>query len=312
MVKGSLQNTEPRGAAGPLRDKIHELEIGLAKLKRLNADEVAGLLKLRDEIARDVTALTEQGVELRPELTRIESVDGTLTSKADTLIRKGLAASRRAENPPKEHWWWYLDSYVAERRRKWLIRTGITIAGIVVVVLIANWVMDKFFGMSPTEKQAYAHTSRADQYMMDGDVAAAIAEYEQALVYTPEDGETLAVLGVLYETQGQQDKADEMMDRAEQAFEKPEEYLITAAQAYRMMRDVDKALEVANAAVETQPKSAYAHYVRGIIYQDMERIPEALEDMNTASSLANEQGQTELFVLARQQYGMLLQRGSGF
>lgn len=312
MVKGALQNTEPRGAAGPLRDKIHELEIGLAKLKRLDADEVARLLVLRDEIASDVTALTEQGVELRPELTRIESVDGALISKAGTINRKGLAASRRTVNPPEEHWWWYLDGYLAEQRRKWLIRAGATIAGIVLVLVIANWVMDRYFGMNPTEKQAYEHTSRAEQHIMNEAYAEAIAEYEQALLYTPDDGEAMTILGILYETQGQQAEAEETLARAEQKFEKREDYLITMAQAYRMVGNVDKALEAANQAAESPSQPAYAYYVRGIIYQDLDKIPEALDDMDKAAKLADEQGQTELFVLARSQYGMLLQRGAGF
>lgn len=312
MVKGSIQNTEPRGAAGPLRDKIRDMEIGLAKLKRLSGEDVAALLKLRDEIAHDVAALTEQGVDLRPELTRITSIDGMLTSKAGIIVRKGLATARRAENPPEDHWWWYLDGYLAEQQRKWLIRTGAIIAGVLLVVLIGNWVMDRFFGMSPTEKQAFAHTSRADQLLMNGDLAGAVAEYEQSLIYVPDDGDVLAALGILYEAQGQTAKSEEMLTRARQAFENPEGYWITVAQTYRLVGEKDKAMEAVNTALEVQPESAYAYYVRGIIHQEAGETFEALQDYEQAANLASEQNQNELFVMARSQYGMVLQSGAGF
>ena len=316
-MKGAFVSNEPRGVAGPVRDKIREMEIGLVNPKRLGADGVVRMLKLRDELESEVAALEQQGVDLRPEKTRLESIDGILVSKAGALVRVlfkkgGLAAVRREENPPREHWWWYLDSYLAERRRKWLIRTGITLTAIVVLLLGVNWVMDKFFGLSPTEKAAYDHSSRGEQYAMDGDYAKAVSEYEQAAALTPNNGETLTALGVLYEKQGQLDKAKETLAAAEQAFEDRATYLVTLAQSYRMVAEPDKAMQAANQAIEADPNSAQAYYVRSILDEDKGDIPAAITDVNKAATLADEQGQTELYVLARQRYGILLQSGSGF
>lgn len=312
MPKGVIEDTRTATLAVKLRKEIRNLEIDVVNI-RGRREGVLDLLRSRDHLGQEIARLQEKGLDLRPERTRVETIDNILTRKATTIMRElrasgGLSAARREENPPEEHWWWYLDLYVAEKQRKGAIKSISIIVGLVIVLLTANYVMNKYFGMDPVEKEARSHVNLAERHLRDGETEAALAEYEQAVAILPSYTEAHIMLGVLYESQGNMDKAQKAFAAAEVTIGDRAKYLMALARNYQKIGEMDVALEKIQGATELSPDSAQALLIRGGIYEAMGEEALAIQDYAQSSELAQSQGDDALYVMARMRMGMLLQR----
>jgi len=315
MPKGMVVGREAATAAVGMRQTIHELEIGVVNIKG-RREGVLDLLKMRDQVEDDMVRLRKQGMDLRPEMTRIEIVDGIFARKAGQIGHElrgigGLAGARRSENPPRDRAWWFVDLALAERRRKAAIKSGAILVGVLVLLLGANYVLGKFFGMNPIEKQAHSHTTQAEQYLREGDYANAIAEYEQAVAILPSLEQAQAQLGVLYEMQGHTQEAQAAFSAAETAVGNRANYLVVLAQAYQMVEKTQTAMDSIQEALIVNPDLARAYLIRGGLYEQTNKRQEALADYERAASLAHEQGDDPLYVIAKVRLGMSLQTGIG-
>jgi len=313
MPKGALERGEVTTSAVAVRETIHDLEVGLANLRGRGRDTL-DLLHMRDQLEQQVADLEKEGMDLRPEKTRIETIDNILMRKASELERElggmgGLAGARREAKPPEERWWWYVDLYLAERRRKSLIRTLIVAVVVVAVLLVGNYVLDRFFGLSPIEKEARSYESAGDQYLRNNELDKAIPEYEKAVAVMPELAEGHLTLGVLYEIKGDAEKSKQAFGNAEALYSDRHDYLVALASAYQAVGQLDKAMAAVTEAITLKPQSPRAVFVRGGIYEAKGSYSEAIADFDTASTLAQEQGEDALYVLAKTRMGMLLQSG---
>lgn len=312
MPKGAVEDSRVSTAAAGLRDMIHELETDLPDLDEAG-EGVVDLLRRRDQIAEEISRLESEGLDLRPEKTRIETIDNILSREASTIAREaraagGLQAVREEEHPPESHWWWYLDEYVAEKRRKKVIKTVAIVVGVLVVLISGNFLMDRFFGLSPREKEARVYINEAEQQFREGNYQQAIAEYERAVEMTPSDGQAQAALGVLYELQGRSEEAEAAFKAAEEALGNRLEFLMTLAQTYMTAGEYDTALDRANEAIELDPEAARAYLVRGSIYEAMDERAKAMDDFQRSADLAQSSGQDALYVLAKMRLATLLQQ----
>lgn len=312
MPKGSVQGGDVATSAVRLRDMLRELEIGLANLKG-RGEGVAELLRLRDDAEGEFARLRKD-MDLRPEQTRLETIDNILERKASAIMRElrlqgGLPGLRRTLNPPEEHWWWYLDLKLAEKQRKSAIRTIILVVGAIVLIFGADYILNHFFGMDPVEREARGFVSQGEEQLMARNWDAAIAEYEKAVALKPNLPEAQAALGVLYAEKGQIEQSEAALAAAEASAASREEYLSILARMYQMAEKFEEALEAVNEAIAIAPQSAYAFLIRGGIYESQGRLAEAMQDYSKSASLAQEQGQNSLYVLAQMRYGMLLERG---
>lgn len=312
MPKGAIEDTRSATAVVKLRQMIRELEIGAADLVG-RRERVLDMLRLRDQVEQEMSRLQEGGLDLRPENTRTETVDNIFYRKAPIISRElrhvgGLSGARRAEQPLEEHWWWYLDQYWAERQRKRAIKSASIIVGVLVLIIAGNYVMTRFFGLSPLEREARGYVGQAEQFLRSGDTQKAIAEYEKAVAVLPTEGDTRATLGVLYELQGREDEAQEAFIAAEEAFGDRAEFLTSVARVYQNVGEPDLALAKIQEAVALAPESAQALLIRGGIYEALEKQAEALQDYELSAELARKAGEDALYVLARTRMAMLLQR----
>lgn len=312
MPKGAIEDTRVSTAAAGLRDMIHDFETDLPDLDEAG-EGVIDLLRRRDQIEKEVSQLASEGLDLRPEKTRIETIDNILSREASTIVREsrkagGLQAAREAENPPESHWWWYLDEYVAEKRRKKITKTATIIVGILLVLVTGNYLMDRFFGLSAQEKEARVYINEAEQQFREENYEQAIAEYEKAVELTPYDGQAQAALAVLYELQGYPEEAERAFKMAEEALGDHQEFLMTLAQTYMTAGEYDTALDQANEAIELDPEAARAYLIRGSIYERMDERAKAIEDFEHSADLAQAAGQDALYVLARMRMAGLLQQ----
>ena len=312
MPKGMAEGREALTAAVSLRRMIRELEIGVANIDGCGLG-VLDLLRTRDKVESEVARLDKQGMDLRAEMTRIEVVDSIFARKAGRMGRElrevgGLTGARRSENPPLEHSWWYVDVALAQRRRKVAIKAGTIAIGVLLLLMVSNYLLDKFLGLDPIQKQARIHTTQAERHLLSGDYAAAIAEYEQAVAVDPTDGRAQTQLGVLYEMEGRTEEAQAALAAAEAAIGAPADYLVVLAQAYQGLGDPEAAVAAVQEAIDLKPDFALAYMIRGGLHEQMGKTEEALADYEYTADLAQDQGNDQLYVVAKVRYGMGLQR----
>ncbi|MHB0856757.1 MAG: tetratricopeptide repeat protein [Anaerolineae bacterium] len=315
MPKGAVLDTEAVTSVKQLRDMIRQLEIGAATLKGRGVDALE-LLKLRDLVDEQLQHYTLEGVDLRPERTRVETIDNVFARKTSQLNHElrsigGLAGARQQVQPREDQTWWFSDIVQSDRQRRTVLKTGGIVVGILLVLIVGNAILDRLYGLSPLEKEARAHVSTAEQQVVGGDIDAAIAEYEQALAVDPSMGDAQVALGVLYEAKGRTEDAEKALTEAEAAIGERWRYLLTLARTYEGLGKFDEALVAADEAVALAPDSPEAYLTRGGLHEQIGNIDAALDDLERASTLASEQGVDQIYVLARYRYGMLLQRGGG-
>lgn len=311
MPKGSLENNRVQTRMELLREQIRLLEVGVAGL---HADNVLDLLRWRSEAEVTVAEAEALGRDLRAERTRLATIDNMLDRHATRVVtlaarRGGLGSAREKLAPPREHWWWYLDETVADRLRHSVVRAGAVIIGVVLVLLLGNYLLNTFFGMSPEEREAYGHTTMAEQMMYVGEYEDAIERYEQAIEIVPDLPEAWVALATLYELQGRDGDYRAALARAETLVEDPLRLTLLLARQYETVQLLDVALAYAEQALEIDPDSAEAHLIRGGIYDNLGDREQALADFEHASELARERGEDALYVLARTRMGMLMQQG---
>jgi tetratricopeptide (TPR) repeat protein len=316
MPKGNINDTRRPTASDRFREKIGAFEIALADL-RGRREGVLDLLKLRDELEEDMATLAEEGLDLRAEKTRLETINNGIYRRAGAIVRElravgGLAEARRIENPPEDHWWWYVDLDVAEKQRKSAIKVTAIVVGVAVLLLTFNYVMNKFFGMDPVEREARGFANVAEKHLSYGEYDEALPLYEQAVAVHPGLADVQIMLGVLYEKDGRLDEAKKALAAGEAAIGDPADYYITLARSYQSIGETDVALEKVQMALELKPESAQAYIIRGGIYEETGKEAEAVQDYGHAASLAQEQEQSAIYVLARMREGMLMQRAPGF
>jgi len=312
MPKGTVENNHATTTLAELRDQIRQLEIGVANLQGRRSG-VIDLLRLRSRVEEAMERFQTSNVDVRPERTRLNSVDNALHRQAAIVVREagnigGLERIRKGERPPERYWWWYLDREVAERRRRNAIRLSSIVIGLAVLVLIVNYALNAFFGMKPSEKEAHELITSAEMLVRDGKYDQAIEEYKQAIELAPSLGDAYVALGVLYELQGHHDEAQQQLNKARELYADEATYELAVAEAYERAGQIEKALEAVNRALEQVPNSAQAYLVRAGIYEQNGDRGRALADLERAAQLASEQGEDALYVLAKTRMGMLSQQ----
>ena len=303
-----------------IRREINELAVGAANIKR-RREGVVELLRLRSQLESSVRDHEEAGLELRPERTRLKTIDDIFTREAKTILRQakasgGLAAARDKEEPPEDHWWWYLDRQVSEARRKQVIKVGSLTAGAIVVILVGSLLMNRFSGTGVPDKKALGYVSAGEQLVRTGDYTKAIVEYEQAVKADPNLGDGYVALGVLYDLEGRADESREALATARDLIGDEADYLVTLAQAYGAAAASTgedspaymSALTYADQAIALAPNSTQAYLIRAGIYEAAKQRAEAVADLERAGDLAQANGETELQALVKMRLGMLLQQ----
>jgi len=313
VPKGALPESKTATFAEELRDRLRQLEIDAGNLRHRQID-VEALLRERDELEAMLSKAEQDGLDVRAERGRVQTVDGLLRSGARHLMRLlakkgGFAAARARNAPPESNWWWYLDVFVKERQKKRIIRTAIVLASVALVLVGVNYILTKFFGPSPEQRAFNDLTYEAERALGENDDATAIAKYEEALAILPTEPDTWAMLGALYERQGRAEKAQEAFAKALEYSESQVMYWFSRAQAYIILGDSDRAYAMAQEAVAADPNSPYAYFVLGSALEAKGDRTNAAVAFDKAATLAMEQGNHVLYAMARERQAVLLGGG---
>jgi tetratricopeptide (TPR) repeat protein len=313
VPKGTVDGQEAPRASERLREELRLLEIQAATVRRRQG-EIDALLELRDRLGSELEGLERQGLDVRPERTRLETIDGYLRANAGTIVRQfrkvgGMAAARERVQPPEEHWWWWLDVYRSSRIRRTVTRWVTITLVVVAVVLVGDYLLTKYFGPSPEEAAANERTMAAERLVSEGEYEQALAEYEAAAAIVPDDLVTQCMLGVLYEMEGRFEESAVARAKAEKLSEGRASYLAQLSRAYLFVQNTKRGLETAMEAIDADPESAFAYFVLGEAYERRDRVALAVQAFDVSAQLAQEQGNDVLYALAREREAMLVSGG---
>ena len=310
MPKGMVERAGGRTAASDLRDMLRKLEIGAGNLEG-KGEGVLDVLHLRDEVQAEMDRLLEQGLNLKSEETRLETVDAVIARHAKVIekeLRKigGLAGAREKEQPSEDKTWWFVDvPYYADKKRR-KRTTLISVAVVLVVVVVAAYVSNLLWGPNAKAEKARASFVSGQQYMARQDWDAAIEEFQRTLRIDKNRGEAYVYLGVLYEITDQGAKAREALTKAQNALRNRRVYLETLASAYEEVDELDLAIQQLDELITLQPKHAEAHLRRAEIYAQLGDAESAAKDFAKAAEIAEDQNLEKVYNQAKLRLGIMI------
>jgi len=304
---------KPLTRADELRDQIDEIEAMIGRLGYGLGREALAIPALFDSTSTSLAAFQAEGQSMRAEEARLGTVSARFSRKATVFLReiggvKVLEDARRTRQPDPERWWWFADQLVANRRRdriRRLLRLG---AGVAVVLLVLFVLYQRFLAPDPATRQRFEHQHNAENLVIEGDIAGALSEVEQALAVAPGDPYMAVFKGALQQELGQGAASGETFAAAEAAFGNREDFLLARAQTYLLLDQPGTAVADAQEAVELNPESAAGYMLLGRAYEYMEDYVEAMFAYEQAIDLAEAQGDFQLVGTARVNVGMLMQR----
>lgn len=302
---------EPQTPAEELRALLEELEIRVANMEG-TGEEVLAIPRLLDRATTLVANLRAMGVDVRPEETRLLTVQGLLRRKARIFVREagkggGLKAARARVSPPTEHWWWYLDEYVVRQRRQRLARIGVAVVVGIVVVGFLLWFIQSRLPNNPQLRRIIDVEQALDTHLSDGDLDAAAGDLEELRQLDPTNASYAVLLGAVYEAKGATDKAQEQYREARDLVDEGEFHLLRA-RAYLQTGQPARARDEAETATSFRPDDPEAYFYLGNAYEALGDIHNALRAYEVASKKAEKQNNAELLAIIRVRMAFLLQR----
>lgn len=306
---------ERQSLATSLRQELDEAERVVIQLRR---DNVEPFLQLLDSIDRRFTQLASSGLDLRPEQTRWNSLQGRLQREAGRVMRAadaaGGLASLRARNAPAQGLWWHLDAVAAADRRRSIRRLGAAI-GTAVASLALIWSLFTFVipadansvitSEAITELRQLAFEARWEHGL-------AVIEEAKALLTEP-NAELLIWEAVVRGKLGQDARAEEALDEAKALV--PSDRQVAFWWTLGMVRldigDLEEARAAGREALALDASDPQGYFLLGNVAEVEGDVPAAIELFEKSYQLALESGANELAVIARIRMGTLLQRPAG-
>ena len=299
--------------ADRLRESLGKAEQVVVSL-RGTGPQVLGLLHILDRTADLLAELESDGMDLRAEKTRFDTVQRQLRRRQNRfLIEAGAALSeeRSSVQPAPERWWWFLDEAVAQQRQEQLRRTLTGGLGLAFVCVVAWLVYNQFFAPSPESQQAYRYSAAGEGLVGDGDLRAALPEFEAAAALTPDDSILWIWQGVIHLELDELDEAQEAFAIARPLYETEADFLLDRAMTYLHMGKLEAVSADIEQLLAIDPSSAMAYYLRSSVFVEQMDYASAIADLDRAGELAQAAGDTQLEATARVQRAMVMQMWGG-
>lgn len=293
----------------------NELRDALDQVERLvvnpNPESVETLLKLLDKIAIMFRELGQTGVDLRSEEGRWEGIRRRLDSKATAIVaaanRVGGFARLRAQNPPAEEVWWRLDKVVSERRRRAVVRLGVSTAVIVGVLALVYIAIQTFFPPNPDAIFVLETEAAIEEALNANELAEAQRLALAAARERPSEPELWIWSAALSEQMGDEKQAEEARRMAlELLADRPIAFWIELGNKRLLLSDFEGAEEAANEALALDEQSAQGYFLLGGIAEITGNTADAITYFEKTFDLA-EAEDPQLAVIAKVRMGHLLQ-----
>ncbi len=274
------------------------------------APQVLKLLHLLDQAAEALAELEAAGMDVRAERVRFETVQRQLRRRQGRFLAGAGAAlreERAAVQPDRVRWWWFLDEAVALQRRQQLRRVLVW-ALVAVILLAVTWlVYDRFIAPPPHVRQAFHHSTTGGRLVEEGDLRAALAEFEAAAVLNPDDPDPWLWQGVIHFELNELDRAELAFEAARSLYETDLDFLLDRGMTYLRVGDLDAANADVEQAILENPDAGSGYYLRASIAGERGDYPAAIADLERAEELAHAAGDMQLEATARTQRAMVMQ-----
>lgn len=304
--------------ADELRALLARSEQRVANLRGSGRAALDLLLAL-DRISELWPELEAQGVDLRPELGRWETLQAALERRAALLARElrasgGLPAARARAHPQGEPaWWWFAAEQVRAQRLQRLRRAALTLAGTAAALVLLYFLFTRvLFPVDPALRAALdAQADGERKVAAAGDVRAALDDFRRITELLPGDPGGWLRVGCAQLRLGDAAAAAENFRRAEVLLADEVQLRLARAPICELLGLPDQAEADLRAVLAADPQNAQAYYYLANIYEGRGEFSAALEALERASDLAGASAQDELVALARFRMGMLMQQMAG-
>lgn len=299
-------------ASETLSEILDRLAILEGRIKMNTPEQALALLQGLDQASDRVQSLEDGSQSRLTAQVELDGIVARIQAQASDFIRdlggvQSLRRARDAAQPQPEQSWWFLDTLVADGRRK-ALRRLLMISGVVLVLVVAlGLIYQRFLAPDPRSVALYDSEQTASQALINGDLPGAMKQADQGLNTAPDDPRLLLLKGVVLEAQHNTADAEQSFSLAQKGMPNREEFLVTRGQYYAMANLPDAALADAAQAVQVNRFSAQGYLLMGQAHEMKTEYRKALDDYDLAYSAANQANQPELAAIARQHTAMLYQ-----
>lgn len=309
--------SRPNNPAAHMRDLLDKAE---RLVVQVDGSNIAELLTLLDTLEATLAAFEGEGIDLRAEHTRWDSLLARLDSNPDNLLRAAavvgglpkLRAQRQSPPAGEESFWWRLDEIVAQRRRANLRRVLTTVVGLVAVIALLLWSVETFFPPDPDAVLMVETTSRIDQLIMAENWAEALALVQTTRQQLPQQPELILWEVVFQERLGDSAAAATALQEAQTVLaDRPADLWITLGNNRLRVGDIAGAVLAADQALAIAPTEPQVTFLLGGIAEAQGNIPAAIDYFDQTFTLAQATN-PQLAVIARVRMGNLLQSPAAF
>lgn len=299
--------------ANQLREALDKAERMVVQIDGQNAE---AFLLLLDRLDHTFDELAPDGIDLRAEEVRWQSLLSRLDSKPNAIVAAAAGAGGLAElrrrNPPAESFWWRLDSLVVERRRGAIRRAVLTIGGLIIAVATLLWGINKLFPPNPQAVAMVEATNQIDRLVAEQRWEEALAVVQAARQGLPNEAELVVWEVVLYERLGNTEGAAAALQEAKTLLaDQPTQVWILLGNNRMMAGDLDGAEAAAQEGLAVAPDDPMVTFLLGSIAETRGDIPRAIELFQKTSELAGDEN-AQLNVIARVRLGHLMQSPGAF
>ena len=273
------------------------------------------VLHLLDQAAQGLKELDAAGADVRAETVRFETVLRQVRRRQKRFVSEvgeALQEERASVQPDQERWWWFLDEAVAQQRRHRLRRAVVGTLVAALVLALAWVVYDRFLAPPRNVREAFQHGATGESLAEQGDLTAALREFEAAVALDPTDPEYWVWKGVVHTGLDEVDEAGAAFDTARAMYETDLGFLIERGMAYLRVGDLERASADAEQAIARYPSEAgWAFTLRANIALERGDYLAAISDLDRAGEVAAAAGDTQLEAYSRIQRAMVMQLQAG-
>lgn len=286
-----------------LRELLDETERRIVSMHQ-TPDGAPTVIRSLDEIDRRVTAASADGLDVRAEEGRADSLRRRLLRGAPGVVRL-LQANDQAKDLTASPTYQALEEARIDESRK-RVRRLLTFGLPVLVVMLTLIVLTL---LNPPPPQANLNPVR--QLTQDGQLEEALARAQSEVARVPTDAEAVLWVGALQLATGDTSGAEQSWAQAQALLNDETRFHFDRGNALLGVNLPDAAEADARWLIERPESAAPGYLLLGGAEEVRGRVPEAITAFETAADLANKAGNSQLEVIAKTRLGFLMQSGAG-